>query len=255
MAGWLRQIGRDLVRRRHVDAYVVATAAFVLGVLSLVDDAVDDGIRWAVVLGALSLLVHRITVPDAVGDLDDVFRDRSHFSTATFASRLDSASVVWVFAPSAVNLLTATTADDLRRTVLARADGLLRVVILDPSATAAVELASRQLDDTVDYPVQVLPQALAETDGRLRSIAEWPTPGRFERRYAGFNPGFSLVAIDPHARDGVVIVEFHGYHNESTSSRMHIQLRRRDSQRWFEYWTDQFEHIWIGAREAEHRGT
>lgn len=251
MAGGLRRIGRDVRRLRHMDAYVVAAVALVLAVLSLVGDVAGDSVRWAAALAALSLLVYRITLPAAVGSLDEVLQDRSAFDEATFASRLKSASAVWVFAPSAVNLLTAATADALRRTVLARSDGLVRIVVLDPTATVAVELAGRQLDDTVDYPVQVLPEALATTDARLRSIARWQTTGRFQHRYAAYNPGFSLVAIDTHTKHGVVIVEFHGFHNESTGSRMHIELRRRDSQHWFDYWTDQFEHIWQSAREPE----
>jgi hypothetical protein len=248
MATALGRIGRDLRRRRHLDAYVVAAVALVLAVLSLVGDVVGEGLRWAAVLAALSLLVYRITLPDAVGNLDAVLQDRSAFEDTTFASRLKPASVVWVFAPSAANLLTASAVDDLRRTVLVRPDGLVRVVVLDPAATAAVELAARQLDDTIDYPVQVLAEALATMEARLRSIAQWSTAGRFEHRYAAFNPGFSLVAIDPHAKHGVVIVEFHGFHNESTGSRMHIELRRRGSEHWFDYWADQFEHIWRSAR-------
>jgi hypothetical protein len=75
--------------------------------------------------------------------------------------------------------------------------------------------------------------------------------GRFEHRFAAYNPGFSLVAIDPQAKHGVVIVEFHGFHNESTGSRMHLELRRQDSQHWFDYWADQFDHIWRSAREPD----
>jgi hypothetical protein len=37
--------------------------------------------------------------------------------------------------------------------------------------------------------------------------------------------GFSLISIDPATRKGHVIVEFHGFHNEATSSHMHIEVR------------------------------
>jgi hypothetical protein len=49
----------------------------------------------------------------------------------------------------------------------------------------------------------------------------------------------------------VVIVEFHGFHNQVTNTRMHIELRRADSEQWYAYWLEQFERIWQAARPAE----
>lgn len=251
MVGGLRRIGRDLKRRRHVDAYMVAAAALMLAVLSLVGDVVPEDLRWGVLFAALGLLVYEITVPDRAGSYDDLLNDRSAFDDTNFVSRLRGASRVWVFAPSAANLLSFGTVDDLRRNVLAKSDGLVRIAVLNPAATTAVELASRQLDDATDYPVQNLPDALKTTATRLQAMAQWSTPGLFEHRYVDYNPGFSLVAVDPHTRHGVVIVEIHGFHNESTGSRMHIQLRRRDSEHWFAYWVDQFESLWDSARRPD----
>jgi hypothetical protein len=57
----------------------------------------------------------------------------------------------------------------------------------------------------------------------------------------------SLVAIDPGAKQGTVIVEFHGFHNEATASRMHLELTRQLSERWYSYWVEQFDHIWRAA--------
>lgn len=255
MVGALRRIVKDLQRRRHVDAYMVSAATLVLAVLSLIGDAVSDDVRWGVLLAALGLLVYQITVPDTVGSYDDLLNDRTAFDDTTFMSQLNGASRVWVFAPAAVNLLTDSAADDLRRTVLANPDGLVRIAVLDPSSEDAIQLASRQLDDATDFPIQNLSDGLSTTAARLRSMAQWSTRGLFEYRYVGYNPGFSLVAIDPHAKHGVIIVEFHGFHNESTRSRMHIQLRRRDSEHWFAYWIDQFESLWDSARMPDATGS
>lgn len=252
--GGLRRIGRDLKRRRHVDAYIVAGAALVLAALSVAGDVAPEDLRWGVLFAALGLLVYEITVPDRVGSYDDLLNDRSAFDDTNFVARFKGASRVWVFAPSAANLLSVSTVDDLRRNVLAKPDGLVRIAVLDPSATTAVQLASRQLDDSTDYPVQNLPVALGITATRLDAMAQWSTPGLFEHRYVGYSPGFSLVAVDPHTRHGVVMVEIHGFHNESTGSRMHIQLRRGDSEHWFAYWVDQFESLWDAAREPEAPG-
>lgn len=243
-----RRIARDLLRLRDVDAYVVAGVATVLAVLTLVGVGSDD-LRWSVALAALAVLVHRLTLPDARPDADAVLLSRVAFDDTTLVSRLREARSVWVFGPSVISLLGGSTAAELRRTVLARADGLVRVAVLDPTAAEAVALASRQLDDGLDFTTtRRLPEALEDTVALLDTIAGWPTPGRFEHRLVGFNPGFSVVAFDPEERHGLLIVEFHGFHNESVESRMHVELTRRTSDRWYDYWLDQFTTLWATAR-------
>lgn len=153
-------------------------------------------------LAALGLLVFRVTVPEPAGDVDAVLHNRTSLEDVTFASRLRNAHNVCVFAPSAVNLLTASTVDQLRRHVLARSTGVGRIAVLDPTATGAVALAARQLDDAVDYPLQTLPDAPATAVGVLGSMSSWRTAGRLECRFAPYNPGFSLVAVDPHTKHG-----------------------------------------------------
>lgn len=251
VVGGLRRIGRDLARRRHLDAYVVAAFALVLAVLSLDGDLVSDDVRWSVVLAALGLLVFRVTLPESAGDVETVLRSRVAFDDVSLASRLRSAHTVCIFGPSAVNVLTPQTVDQLRSSVLAQRDGSVRIAVLDPSAADVLAMAAEQLDDAVDYPIQTLPDALDRTVVLLRSMATWKVAGRFEHRFARYNPGFSLVAVDPHEKHGVLIVEFHGFHNESVASRMHIELRRRDSEHWYEYWLDQFESLWTTSSAPE----
>ena len=243
-----RRIGQDLKRRRHVDAYVVAAMAFVFAVLSLAGDAVPESLRWAALLAGVGLLVYRITLPEgATGPLDDLLNGRSDFEDKPLRSRLETARELWVFAPSAVNLLTPQSCEVLRGTVLRHPQGVVRVVILDPQDQTAVRLAVRQLDDSVDYPIQQFPASVRTTLERLRHMATWQVAGSFEYRLLDFNPGFSLVAIDPGAKQGTVIVEFHGFHNEATASRMHLELTRQLSERWYSYWVEQFDHIWRAA--------
>src|SRR5262249_31348097 len=130
---------------------------------------------------------------------------------------------------------------------LSRPDGAVRVVVLDPAQEAAVQLATRQLDDALDYPMQDFAPSLHAAIRVLNGMATWRITGSFEYRLIDYNPGFSLVAIDPTARNGRVIVEFHAFHNEATSSRMHIEIDRRQSTHWYAYWTDQFARIWGSA--------
>jgi hypothetical protein len=247
----LRRIGQDLKHRRHVDVYVVATASIVLAVCSLVGDLLGDDVRWATLFAALALLTYQVSLPGQAGDLDGSLQDRATFDETTFAARVRNAREVWVQAPSAVNLLTADTTDLLRRTVLGRPGGVVRVMVIDPSSEAALALAAQQLDDSMDYPAVDLARAVGATVDRLERMAAWNVSGTFHYRYVGFNPGFSIIAIDPDSRDGVLIIEFHGVHNESTASRMHVELTRRTSERWYVYWRDQLEHLWQQARSPQ----
>jgi hypothetical protein len=247
----LRRIGDDLRHLRHVDAYAVALIVFVFAVLSVIGDILPVNARWTVLLVGVGVLVFRLTLPEHYeGSADDVLKDRSAFDDNPLSARLRRATEVWVFAPSAINLLTPQNVDTIRTTVLAKPEGAVRVVVLDPAEESAVQLATRQLDDSLDSPSsQLFRSSLEATIGQLQRMAGWQEHGSFEYRLAGYNPGFSLVAIDPGTRHGVVIVEFHGFHNQVTNTRMHIELTRTISEQWCSYWVVQFERIWQAARE------
>jgi len=247
----IRRIGHDLKSRRHVEAYVVAALALFFAVVSLAGDIAPDGARWAVLLGGVGILVYRVTLPEGSSAADDLLHDRTTFESVPFASRLEGAREVWIFAPSAVNLLSPQHCDALRSKVLCHSTGVLRIVVLDPTRAESLLLASRQLDDSVDYPVQTLEPSLNTTLRQLRLMSRWPISGNIQYRVLGYNPGFSLVAIDPGARHGTIIVEFHGFHNEATTSRMHLELTRHDSHHWYSYWADQFDHIWHASRDVD----
>lgn len=243
----LRRVGQDLKNRRNIEAYAVAGLAIVFAVLSVIGDVLPDDLRWAALLAGLALLVYRLTLPEQAGITDELLRDRTSFDDRPFTALLDNAREVWIFAPSAVNLLNHRTCDVLRAKVLNRTEGTVRIVVLNPDQKEALRLAAKQLDDSLDYPMQQLEPSLAATLQKLRAMNSWTVSGSLEYRLLDYNPGFSLVAIDPSERHGIVIVEFHGFHNESTTSRMHIELRRSDTQHWYTYWIDQFDHIWHDA--------
>jgi hypothetical protein len=251
MRDTLRRMGHDIKHRRNLDAYAVAALAVVFAVLSIVGDNVADGPRWAALLAGVGLLVYRVTVPDALGGADDVLNDRATFEAVPLQVRLRAAREVWIFAPSAVNLLAPHNCDTLRTTVLNDLNGVVRVVVLDPASESAVQLAIRHLDDSLDQPLQMFRSSLEATIQQLRRLTRRPLKGTFEYRLLDYNPGFSLVAFDPGARNGVVIVEFHGFHNELTSSRMHIEISRTDTEHWYAYWLDQFDDIWQAARRPQ----
>ena len=243
-----RRIGHDLQQLRNIDAYAVSVIVFVFAVLSVAGDILPDNARWAVLLIGLGLLVFRMTLPDHYeGSADDVLKDRSSFDDKPFSARLREASELWIFAPSAINLLAPQNCDSIRTTILGKPDGVVRIVVLDPAAETAVQFATRQLDDSLDYPSQLFRSSLEATVRQLQRMTAWQERGNLQYRLADYNPGFSLVAIDPATRHGVVIVEFHGFHNQVTNTRMHIELSRAVSDQWHTYWLGQFERIWQAA--------
>jgi hypothetical protein len=250
MADLLRRAARDIRRLRNIDAYAVALLIFAFAVASVTGDALSGNLRWAVLLAGVGVLVFRVTLPEGgAGHPEDTLKDRRAFDEVPCEVRIRSARELWVYAPTGINLLSPQTCETIRTSVLGHPDGLARVAVLDPGADAAVGYATGQLDNAQDYPPQLFLSSLQETVHRLRRLAGTKTSGRFSYRFLGFNPGFSLVAIDPRTRHGLVIVEFHGFHNDMTASRMHIELSPGTSEQWYRYWLDQFEHIWQAARE------
>jgi hypothetical protein len=244
---WHR-IAKDLKRREHIDAYSIAFVSLGLAILSLVPDFVPDPLKWAAVLGGVGILVLRITLPDTpTGSADELLNDRFAFDKTPFSERLEGTSVVWIFAPTAINLLSAHNCELMRSKVLSKPDGTVKVVVLNPADSQAIALAVRQMDDSLDYPVQDFRDSLAATERQLHAMSSWKVAGSFDHGFLDYNPGFSLVAVDPGTRNGRIIVEFHGFHNEATSSRMHIELSRQQSERWYAYWVEQFNEIWKAA--------
>jgi hypothetical protein len=247
----LGRIVRDIKNRRQLEAYVVAAVALTLAILSIVEAAVPENLKWAALLVGVGLLVYQVTLPTGAGArAEDILFDRSSFDAEPLSERVRGAREVWIFAPSAINVLSHRNCEALRKDVLADPRGVVRVVVLDPANETAVQLAIRQLDDSLDYPVQDFRQSLGATVRQLALMSAWPVAGTVDYRFLDHNPGFSLVAIDPTRPKGLVIVEMHGFHNDATHSRMHIELRRSDSDRWYDYWLDQFGHIWASAHAA-----
>ncbi|WP_035858223.1 hypothetical protein [Cryptosporangium arvum] len=247
-----RRVSADIAALRHLDAYVVSALALVFAVVTVLSDAISVDLRWAVALAGLGVLVYRTTAPKPDVTIDQLLQDRQGFEAAPAAARLRKAREVWLFAPTGINFLSEENLAALRAGPMSRPDGSLRVMVLDPANEAAMTLAVRQLDDSITYPLQEFGACHRQVVQRLEAIANtWPKTGTFEYRYLDYNPGFSLVAIDPTGKQGRVIVEFHGFRNEATSSRMHFELGTSDSRRWFLYWTNQFEQMWAAARSPD----
>ncbi|MBO3752228.1 hypothetical protein J5X84_39745 [Streptosporangiaceae bacterium NEAU-GS5] len=249
MRHFLHRVSVDLGNRRNLDAYAITAVASALALLTLVEDAVPEQYRWAVLLSGIAVLVYRITLPEGVQCSGPQVGRRADLETESLSGRLERTRELWIFGPSAVNLLSRPTCGALRRTVLDRPDGVVRVVVLDPSAAAAIEIASHHLDDGREPPMESLSECLAWTLHQLELMSAWQMRGQLDYGLLPFNPGFSMVAFNPHDKDGSLIVEFHAF-QETTMNRMNIKINRHTDEQWFDYWVDQFERIWKSAKKV-----
>ncbi|MEU8006399.1 hypothetical protein AB0B66_35020 [Catellatospora sp. NPDC049111] len=237
----IKQVIADLRHRRFIDLYATTLVALVFSALLLVGADLPDGVRWSLLFAGLGILLLRTAFANY---RDERFLDRSDYDRNPITDDLRTAQDVWIFAPVGSNFLTDERCDLLRRGPLAKDGGTVRIVVLgqfDPE-----DPISEQLDALLDFPVQSAADSLRETRARLAAMEQWAVKGNFAYGDIAFNPGFSIIAVNPHAAGGYANVEFHGFRNDAVRSRMHIHLTRDDGV-WYTYWLDQFEAIWRSA--------
>ncbi|MFB8774858.1 hypothetical protein [Streptomyces broussonetiae] len=230
----LRRILDDIRQGRHLEAYIVFAVGLVLFVLGLLN-RVDGQDLLPFTVAALSLLVFRTATPPdpAPASPEEVLRERQDLGP--LRALLERADDLRVYGPTAINVLAS--AEDLRRLVLQRG-GTARFVVLEPSP-AALAQAAVQLDNNLD-----LAPALHSSLGALRRLDQYEG---FGWRRLPFNPGFSLLIVNGDRTDGTVVVEFHGFGDDTINTRMHLVLERRSSPHWYEYWLRRFEAVWEAA--------
>ncbi len=245
----IKRFFADILAGYHIEAYVVALFSFGFAILTLFGDGIDEQYKMAALLAGMGLLVYNITVPSAdegPGCLDDYLNDRADFQP--LPERLKNARTLWIYGPSAINILNDGNLRAIQDNVLAHKDGDLRVMIQNPEEDKEVARLVKQLDENVQFQRQDLRKAIQDSLEILGFMSGWPVAGRFEYRLLDFNPGFSLVVIDPFKPTGVAIVEFYGYTHRHTGSRMHIEISRAESEKWYTYWVSQYDEMWEAAQ-------
>jgi Ca2+/Na+ antiporter len=240
----LKTILDDLLSFRNIETYVTLLVALVVIVLSLVQDAVPLNVQMAVLLAAVALLVFKsVTQERQQIDLDDVLQDRQDFRPLREFIR--GGRTVWVYGASAVNVIRS--ADEIKSEVLDRG-GELRVLMQDPNEAVSLSILERQLDKIHDLQGDI--QQVQDT---LKRLARFSDHSRIEYRLLPYSPGFSMIVVDPDGREGRLVVEFYGYSNEQIKERMHIEIRRDNSQHWFDYWKGQYEVMWNSGHPPDAR--
>ncbi|MAS37913.1 MAG: hypothetical protein CL610_28215 [Anaerolineaceae bacterium] len=237
----LTRIFKDIAEGRHLESYAVTAVALVLAVVGLVDDAVTDSMKLAVILAALALLVFQTTKPtEAQVDLDSVLEDRQSFTPLREFIR--GGKELWIYGPSVGNILRNDP--DIRREILNKG-GSVRILMQHPDSPQ-MHVLPRQYNAVhrLDDDIQTSMRTLTGLAGSLET-------GTLEFGMIDYNPGFSLVVVDPDGVQGRLVVEFHGYDTDQITDRMHIVITRQQSQHWFEYWAKQFDSMWQERRDSE----
>ncbi len=238
----LKRIVTDIIAGKHLESYAIALVAFALAIMGIIEDSLSQDVKLAAILAALGLLVFKTTEPkEQVVDLDLVLRDRQSYGS--FRNFISGGRVMWVYGPSAVNVLRQ--AATIKTEILDRG-GEVRVLLQDPEAEASMGILRQQLDKVhnLDHDIQTSLETLL-------NMTSWKVPGKIEYAFADYSPGFSLTIIDPDGRDGRLVIEFYGYTNELINDRMHIEITRASSNYWFEFWAAQFIEMWEAARKPE----
>ena len=258
MMEFVNRVLTDIKSKRNIEVYIVSFFSIGFAILTLIGDLpvalfgekVADQIITSFILAALGLLVFNISTPTTKSsNLDDYLDDRTNLGS--FSERIQNATKLYIYAPSAANILRGDNTDAIRKSIFAKKDGELRVIIQDPNKTDAVNILIDQLDESTVFQVQYLTDELQNTLKQFKLIQSWNVDGTFDFKLLDYSPGFSLVLIDPHKNSGQIIVEVHGLHNESTDSRMHLVITKKESERWFIYWQQQYERMWQKAHAVE----
>lgn len=233
----LQRIARDLFQGRNVESYLVVIVGLALVLLDIVGE-VPTSTQLSVIIAALVVLIYRESrQTDKSLDLDSVLQDRTGYTP--FREFVRGAREVWVYGASGVNALKGDSG--LVSEVLDKG-GKVRALIQDPAQTESIAILRQQLDKLNDLEIDL--QSVLYTLRRVQAERS----AAFEYRLLPYNPGFSLIIVNPNSRNGKVTVEFYGYHNDDIGKRMHIVIERDASQHWFDYWRDQFEMMWNAAR-------
>lgn len=225
----------DIRQGRHREAYTMSLVGMVLTLLGLLGVA-SQRLVLAAILASITFLVFNTTLgsTDKALALDTVLHNRE--SLGTFGQLLDRAEELWVYGPTAVNILVH--AADIRRHVLAKG-GQVRVIVQDPDSPAKDAVRS-QLDDSLDFD-RTLENSLAT----LTRMGRW---GDCQHRLLAFSPGFSVVIVNPSKPSGFLVLELHGFQDDNITDRMHVRISRMASLHWFDYWVDRFQAMWEASR-------
>ena len=247
----LKKIWQDIRTGQNLDVLVtilIAVAVAVLGIIGVTDQSIiSSAILATLALVSVSLLLNRYRdeqIENAllrIGDhatssesfLDEEF-DRQALSVNIRKSRKAFlwGMTLWRTVP----LLTESIEDGLK-------GGLeIRLLLIKPHSSAAKMAALR----TTHGQMNKIDMELSANLGHLQNIARQRLGGKLEIRVIDYLAPWTMYAFDPHLPDGQMIVRLTPF-RAIGRKRPSIRLSAKVDNKWFQYFSSQFESVWEEA--------
>lgn len=245
MKKFFNMILHDLKRGENIDAWVMFFIALTFGILGVIGK-IESEILSASILATLGILaINTLTNRRVIAELSDTVRnlrrdngaclqDRSVFSP--FKDFIAERQTIWFFGPSLISVFPPN--DDFLRDKI-KSGSEVRVMVYN--------LHSPHLDNLAKC-LGVRPSRLiADIRSTLASVEETLHfglgKGSLEVRLSDIMPGYSMVIVDPHTKQGQMVVEFNG-HDTHTSDLPHVTLNALEHQRWYAVYLGQYQQLW-----------
>ncbi len=237
----------DILNLKNIEKYLVAGFALIFAILGLFGDIVPDDYKVSVGLAALGLLVFSNSQQEKDKPVERLLNKRKDLPP--LAESLKHTSELWIYAPSATNILEDANLSLIEENILSKKNGHFRVIIQNPDQTESVNILIKHLDEGITRQNnQPMREAIAKTKSRLEAIAKRHHNGKLSYGFLDYGLGVSIVAFNPTHRKGYIILEIHGSQNEYTHDRMHLRIDREESEIWYDYWISQMNFIWDKAQ-------
>jgi hypothetical protein len=270
---FLGRLWSDLQERKNLELYLVLTiAAVILGADILGISSIS--IFFEIVLAVLALLVYNAIdqrhtqeelekqlnsieqqlqenqsiIMQNMSDINSMLKKNATFNMVRDRSQLvdieEMAAGATEIAAAGITLVSIVTPRYDFFTQKAREGCKLRFLLLDPDSLAAQVWNSGQRIITTSEDNATTLKTLQ------RLMQNKGLKGKCEVRLTQFQLPFSIVITDPDKDQGRMNVEFLAY-KTSLPRRPHIHLSRRESEKWFKFFSNQFEQLWSDATRLE----
>lgn len=238
---WLK-VGRLI----PLTTVLVALTIGILTLLNLFQATLAEGIIITLLaLLATDTLVERIGILEKVESQISALTTPSHLRDRSQLVRVEDmglgATEIIAAGPTLISLLITNNDFFAQR----MSEGCkLRFLLLDVNSLGAQVWDSAQRIPTTKEDSQ---SSLKTLDGLLRMKG---VKGKCEVRLSTYLLPFSLLAINPTKDSGQMNLEFLTP-KTSLANRPHLHLTKRDAEKWFNFFINQFELLWAEATKRE----
>lgn len=224
----------------------LALGAVVLSLFGFLETTVaEEVIITLMALLAVDALVERMGLLEKMNARiekwpeEEVLRDRSKLNRMEELAA--GATEIWAAGTSLVSIIRPYDHFFLQKL---KEGCNLRFLVLDPKSEAAHVWDKKQQTPTTKRDIKSSLQSLDNL------IKQRRLKGRCEVRLAQAFLPFSMVIVNAQKEYGKMTVEMLAY-KKNLHDRPHLQLTKRDHEKWFRFFYDQFEILWQDSSERK----